>query len=85
MVNRVVGAVGRGELRGALVPDGTEFIAENHINVIRPRAGVTSRSNWPDLLAAIDSPGAARRIRLLTGNTQISATELTHLLPLDGP
>lgn len=83
LVNRVVGAVGRGELRCAFVPEGAEFLAENHVNVIRSRDG-RFRSDWKELQAALEAPGTGDRARLLTGNTQISATELTHLLPV-GP
>lgn len=89
VVNRVVGAVGRGELRAALVPAGQEFLAENHVNVIRARtkdfAGEPAEGtiDWDAVLKALLEPGVVDRIRLLTGNTQISARELTHLLPLD--
>lgn len=88
VVNRVVGAVGRGELRAALVPAGQEFLAENHVNVILPRrngggAGTAAPEvDWEAVLSALLEPGVVDRIRLLTGNTQISARELTHLLPL---
>jgi hypothetical protein len=30
----------------------------------------------------MSQPGVVERLRLLTGNTQISATELTHLIPV---
>jgi hypothetical protein len=84
VVNRVVGAVGRGELRAALIPEGREFLAENHVNVIRPRADLKGdEADWEAILAALRRPGIIDRVRLLTGNTQISARELTHLLPLD--
>lgn len=91
LVNRVVGAVGRGELRTCLVPAGTEFLAENHVNVIRERAAVrdagpgdppAARLGWERLQAAVEALGTGDRARLLTGNTQLSATELTHLLPI---
>ncbi len=83
VVNRVVGAVGRGELRAALIPEGSEFLAENHVNVILPRPGAGQAVDWEGVLASLRAPGVAGRVRLLTGNTQISARELTHLLPLD--
>lgn len=100
VVNRVVGAVGRGELRAALVPAGRNFLAENHVNVIRARSGPLSGGSenrpdqpksgpppgevdWAGVLELLRRPGVAGRIRSLTGNTQISARELTHLLPLD--
>ncbi len=82
LVNRVVGSVGRGELRTALVPEGMEFLAENHVNRVREREGATPLVGWDELHAMLAGPGAAERIRMLTGNTQLSATELTHLLPL---
>lgn len=85
VVNRVVGAVGRGSLRAGLVPDGMEFVAENHVNVIRRRKGAGPAAGWPDLLAALRAPATGERVRRLTGNTQVAATELTHLLPLDPP
>lgn len=82
LVNRVVGAVGRGELRTLLVPEGAEFLAENHVNVVRRRPGAPSVIGWQDLQRSLASGAAADRVRMLTGNTQISARELTHLLPL---
>lgn len=85
IANRVVGAVGRGEMRVAPVPPGMGFLAENHVNVIRRRKDAEPALGWDGLLDAITRPEVAARIRLLTGNTQISATELTHLLPLDHP
>jgi len=84
VVNRVVGAVGRGELRAALIPEGEEFLAENHVNVVRPRrTGEADQVDWEAVLTSLRRPGIVDRVRLLTGNTQISARELTHLLPLD--
>lgn len=85
IANRVVGAVGRGEMRVAPVPPGMKFLAENHVNVIQRRKDAQPVLGWDELLDAITRPEVAERVRLLTGNTQISATELTHLLPLDRP
>ena len=82
VVNRVIGAVGKGKLRCALVPEGMEFVAENHVNVIRPRGGFAPRVTLEQLLAALRRETTAECARLITGNTQLSATELTHLLPL---
>lgn len=83
VVNRVVGAVGSARLRCALVPEATAFVAENHVNVIRERAGGAPAVGWDELLAALRAPDVVDRVRMLTGNTQLSATELTHLVPLD--
>lgn len=84
LVNRVVGTVGTGSIRCAFVDEAFEFAGENHTNVITAR-DPDSNADWDHLLEALMSPGTAERVRLLTGNTQISATELTHLLPLDRP
>lgn len=82
LVNRVVGSVGKGQLRSALVPEGAQFLAENHVNVVRRRPDAPQLAEWDELQSMFVQPEAAERLRLLTGNTQISATELTHLLPL---
>ena len=82
VVNRVIGAVGKGKLRCALVPEGMEFVAENHVNVIRPRGDFVPRVTLEQLLAALRREATAECARMITGNTQLSATELTHLLPL---
>jgi adenine-specific DNA-methyltransferase len=82
LVNRVVGAVGRGEIRTALVPEGLEFLAENHVNLIRRRSRTPVLAGWEELEVLLQADGVVDRLRRLTGNTQISAGELTHLLPL---
>jgi adenine-specific DNA-methyltransferase len=82
LVNRVVGSVGRGSLRTGLVTADTAFVAENHVNVIRRRSGFLPLVEWGPLQAKLEDPGTIERLRRLTGNTQVSATELTHLLPL---
>ena len=82
VVNRITGSVGSGKLRCALVPDGMEFVGENHVNVIRPLAGVSQHADWQELLEALRRPEVNRRIRYHTGNTQVSATELSYWVPL---
>ena len=83
VANRIVGSVGSAELRCASIPDGMEFMGENHVNVIRPHGHFGPEIDWPALLAALSAPEVGERVRLLTGNTQVSAAELTRLLPLD--
>ena len=80
VANRIVGAVGTGELRCSLVPDSMEFVAENHVNVIRPHGEFDPSLDWSELLRRLQSPEMATQIRLITHNTQLSATELTHLV-----
>jgi len=83
VVNRITGSVGSGSLRCALIPEGMEYVAENHVNVIIPRQGADQLATLDEVLNALRSPNINERVRLLTGNTQISATELTHWIPLD--
>lgn len=83
VVNRITGSVGRGSLRCALIPNGMEFVAENHVNVIQERSGTVSSITWTELLNKLRAPEITEHVRLLTGNTQISATELTNWIPLN--
>ena len=80
--NRIVGAVGSGDLRCALIPEKMKFVAENHVNVIRQHDKFDPKIDWEPLLQMLQNPDISEKIRLLTGNTQISATELTYLLPI---
>lgn len=82
LVNRIVGTVGKGLIRSALVPEGMEFLAENHINVIRPTAGIEQAVSLNELFALINEPRILGAARLLTGNTQISASEWNKMLPI---
>ena len=82
VVNRVTGAVGSGELRCAPIPDGVRFLAENHVNVIRRHGRFGPKVGWEGLFGRLRATGVSERVRMLTGNTQVSATELTHLLPI---
>jgi adenine-specific DNA-methyltransferase len=83
VVNRITGSVGQGSLRCALIPEDFQFLAENHINVIRARRGVTQEISFSELIRLLRQPGINPRIQKLTGNTQLSCIELTHFLPLD--
>ena len=82
LVNRIIGGVGAGSINAAVVPSGYIYTAENHLNVIRPRAGITQVISIEELFNIIKLPETTRRARLVTGNTQLSAREWTHMLPL---
>jgi hypothetical protein len=83
VVNRITGSVGSGSLRCAMIPNGMDFVGENHVNVIVPQPEREQLVDWDLLLSALRKPEINERIRLLTGNTQVSATELTNWIPLD--
>lgn len=82
VVNRITGLVGSGRLRAALIPEGMRFAGENHVNVIVAKPGASPSVTYPELLALLRAPEVRDRMRRITGNTQLSATELTHMLPL---
>lgn len=81
VVNRIIGGVGKGVIKAALIPDGYVFTAENHLNVIRPAAGKSQVIDLHQLFEMISSPEMIEKARKLTGNTQLSAKEWMHLLP----
>lgn len=81
VVNRITGVGARARLRVAVVPPGVPFVAENHVNVVLPQSG-TRHDRVAAVASALRSPHALAAARRLTGNTQISATELKHLIPL---
>lgn len=83
VVNRITGTVGRGMLRAALVPEGTRFVGENHVNVVTRAGGqIEPVVSHEEVLEGLRHERVALTLRLLTGNTQLSATELAHLVPI---
>jgi len=81
VVNRIIGGVGKGTIKAGLVPLGFAFAAENHLNVIRPIPGRDQVIPLEALFDVIAHPETAAKARLLTGNTQLSASEWTYLIP----
>jgi adenine-specific DNA-methyltransferase len=81
VVNRVTGSGPRARLRAAVVPRGMRFVGENHVNVGFPPAG-TRVEEVRRVAKALTAPGALAAVRRLTGNTQISRTELRDLVPI---
>jgi adenine-specific DNA-methyltransferase len=94
LVNRITGAAQNAKIRAAIVPDGMRFIAENHCNVIFPPVKGVPRSalfNAPTqaprpgmemICEQIRSEEKLKVMRYVTGNTQISSTELENILPI---
>jgi adenine-specific DNA-methyltransferase len=81
VVNRILGGVGKGAIKAALIPRGYQFAAENHLNVIRPISGVEAKIPMRQLYELITDASIVEKARVLTGNTQLSATEWTRLMP----
>lgn len=82
VANRITGAVGDSRIRYALVPEGNKFLAENHVNVIRLHARFEPKANWRELLLRLKSHETNKNLNFVSNNTQISATEMTHLVPV---
>jgi len=91
VVNRITGAASKANLKAAIVPRGMKFIAENHVNVIYPQEKQTQFSlfdnyenkiSLEDIVEQLTSPEALNIIQNITGNTQISKTELEFLFPI---
>ncbi|MEM1703825.1 MAG: N-6 DNA methylase [Zestosphaera sp.] len=82
VVNRVVGHPSRAILRAALVPPNVQFVAENHVNVIYPPPGATLEE-LKDIVRQLNSCEVNNIIKEITGNTQISKTELENLVPIN--
>lgn len=91
VVNRIIGSVNNGNLKAAFIPKGMRFVGENHVNVIFPPDknrqldtlsfdnGKVSMNN---LFRQLKSKEGLKVIRYITGNTQISKTELENLFPV---
>jgi adenine-specific DNA-methyltransferase len=82
VVNRVTGAGRRARLRAAVVPRGMRFVAENHVNVAFPPFWGAEARAVERIARSLRDPAAAAAVRRITGNTQISRTELRDLVPV---
>lgn len=92
VVNRIIGSVKSINLKAAVVPSRMKFIAENHVNVIfpPPRQIKMNLENGPsknnltlkDIAKQLSSKEKLKVIENITGNTQISKTELENLFPI---
>ena len=93
VVNRISGSITSSRLRAAIIPTGMKFFAENHVNVIYPpnnreqtNLGLDKRTKpkltLEKIASQISSEEKISALQNITGNTQISRTELKKLLPL---
>ncbi len=81
VVRRVVGHPRSGTIEAALVPPGFKFLGENHVNVIYPPK-TASLEELIEIVRQLNSHEAQKIVRMITGNTQISKTELERLFPI---
>ncbi|MBN2837133.1 MAG: hypothetical protein JXM74_00080, partial [Fusobacteriaceae bacterium] len=83
------------KLKAAIIPSGMKFIAENHVNVIFPptrkrQIKMTLGNKLPkinlttkDIANQLSSQEKLKVVENITGNTQVSKTELEKLFPID--
>lgn len=97
VVNRITGSVKTAKLKAAIVPPGMKFFAENHVNVITPPKNVDQEQlelpnnktikkqsiSLNEVAKQLSSQEKLKVVRNITGNTQISKTELENLFPLE--
>jgi len=93
VVNRITGAARSARLKVGIINEGRRFIAENHVNVIYPPAKNKQLEIIPSVKEVksltlkkiadqLKSEEKIEVIKYITGNTQISKTELENLFPI---
>ncbi len=82
VVNRIIGSVGKGSIKCALVKDGFVFVAENHLNVIRPNPKVQQKMSIEKLFGIINNERFINVAISITGNSQLSASEWNYFVPI---
>lgn len=94
VVNRITGTPKAINLRAAIVPRKMKFIAENHVNVIFPPAKkrqikmglgnnlIKRNLTLNGIANQLSSKEKLKVVENITGNTQISKTELEKLFPI---
>ena len=95
VVNRIAGSVKSSKLKTAIIPAGMKFIAENHVNVIFPPIKQRqiklnlenqlskTKLTIQNIAQQISSDKKLNVLKNITGNTQLSKTELQKLFPID--
>ena len=79
VLNRVTGAGSNAKIRAAIVDVPTGYYTENHVNYIV--RGEDCSHTLEELLEVLSAAEIIEFIRMLTGNTQISKTELQKIIP----
>lgn len=91
IVNRITGTASKACLKSAIVPKDMKYVGENHINIIYKDnnyntdllSSMNSTSmSLEEIHKSIISEETIKIMRNITGNTQISKTELELLLPI---
>lgn len=81
IVNRIVGGVGVGTIRAAIVEG--KYFAENHVNVVVPRKDAKQLITLEELHAKLTTnTHIGEYLQAFTGNTQLSGSELKYFIPV---
>ena len=81
VVNRITGSSKDINIKAAIVNE-KKFVCENHVNVIYMFKNANQNYSLEDILKALQDKTNIKVMRLISGNTQISKTELERLLPI---
>ena len=81
VVNRITGSSKYINIKAAIVNE-KEFVCENHVNVIYMSKNANCNYSLEDIFKALQDKTNIKVMRLISGNTQISKTELERLLPI---
>ena len=68
-------------IKSAIVKE-REFVCENHVNIIYPLKNHNKNYSLEDIYNALNYETNIKVLSLITGNTQVSKTELERLLPI---
>ena len=82
VVNRITGSLKDINIKSAIVNE-KGFVCENHVNVIYPLKNANCNYSLEDILNALQDETNIKVMRLISGNTQVSKTELERLLPIE--
>ena len=81
VVNRITGSSKDINIKAAIVNE-KKFVCENHVNVIYMSKNANCNYSLEDIFKALQDKTNIKVMRLISGNTQISKTELERLLPI---
>lgn len=81
VVNRITGSSKDINIKAAIVNE-KEFVCENHVNVIYMSKNANCNYSLEDIFKALQDKTNIKVMRFISGNTQISKTELERLLPI---
>ena len=80
-VNRITGSHKNINIKSAIVKERV-FVCENHVNIIYPLKNYNKNYSLEYIYNALNDETNIKVLSLITGNTQVSKTELERLLPI---